>query len=510
MTSSLADLQAILRWHFASFVEKCFQEVSNSEFKSNWHIDYICQELEDMMSGKNLRLIINIPPRNLKSIICSVALPAFILGHDPKANIICVSYNDELAETLAGQCRAVMSSSWYRDLFSRAALSVDKTAVNDFQTTAGGGRYATSVGGTLTGRGADWIIIDDPIKPTDALSDVQRKKVNDWYGNTLYSRLNDKRTGKILLIMQRLHLDDLCGHILNRSPDIRHIKIPAIATEDEIWKIKTPLGGYKTIIRQKGEALHPEREDLEILQDIKLNSGEYHFCAQYQQMPISPQGNLVKKEWLKYYLEIANPMKELVISWDTASKCGDNNAYSACVIIGIDYNNKWQMLDCFRGRFAFPELLQKAIVSFEQTKSKYNLPVKLLIEDKSSGTQLIQSLHCRRDIDVVSIQPSKDKEVRFGAASVHIQNGNCSFPAVYGNNFEIFFDELLTFPQCAFKDLCDAFSQAILYLAEHTEAPHISHYAATGLSIRDGYYVGRNTSCPHPMRNPKLRRAYRR
>lgn len=177
MTSSLADLQAILRWHFASFVEKCFQEVSNSEFKSNWHIDYICQELEDMMSGKNLRLIINIPPRNLKSIICSVALPAFILGHDPKANIICVSYNDELAETLAGQCRAVMSSSWYRDLFSRAALSVDKTAVNDFQTTAGGGRYATSVGGTLTGRGADWIIIDDPIKPTDALSDVQRKKV---------------------------------------------------------------------------------------------------------------------------------------------------------------------------------------------------------------------------------------------------------------------------------------------------------------------------------------------
>lgn len=99
--SSLVDLQAILRCHFASFVEKCFQEVSNGEFKGNWHIDYICQELEDMMSGKNRRLIINIPPRNLKSIICSVALPAFILGHDPKANIICVSYNDELAETLA-------------------------------------------------------------------------------------------------------------------------------------------------------------------------------------------------------------------------------------------------------------------------------------------------------------------------------------------------------------------------------------------------------------------------
>lgn len=186
-----------------------------------------------MMSGKNRRLIINIPPRNLKSVICSVALPAFILGHDPKANIICVSYNDELAETLAGQCRMVMISSWYRDLFPQAVLSADKSAVNDFHTIASGGRYATSVGGTLTGRGADWIVIDDPIKPTDALSDVQRKKVNDWYGNTLYSRLNDKRTGKILLIMQRLHLDNLCGYIINRTPDVRHIKFRQLQ-----WKMK--------------------------------------------------------------------------------------------------------------------------------------------------------------------------------------------------------------------------------------------------------------------------------
>lgn len=213
---------------------------------------------------------------------------------------------------------------------------------------------------------------------------------------------------------------------------------------------------------------------------------------------------------MKYYAEIANPMKELIISWDTASKCGDNNAYSACVIIGIDYNNKWQMLDCFRGRFTFPELLQKVIVIYEQTRSKYSLPVKLLIEDKSSGTQLIQSLNCRPDIEVVAVRPNKDKEVRFGAASVHIQNGNCSFPATYGNNFEIFLEELLTFPQCTFKDLCDAFSQAILYLTEYTQTSHTSHYAATGLVIRDGYYVGSNTSRPHPMRNPKLGRAYRR
>ena len=510
MESSLFDLQAILRTHLASFVEKCFQEVSNGEFYANWHIDCICQELVEMMEGKNNRLVVNIPPRNLKSIICSVSLPAFILGHNPKANIICVSYNDELAETLAGQCRAVMNSSLYKDLFPKAKLSPDKNAVNDFQTVSGGGRYATSVGGTLTGRGADWIIIDDPIKPTDALSDTLRKKVNDWYGNTLYSRLNDKRTGKILLIMQRLHLDDLSGYILSRSPEIRHIKIPAIAMEDETWKIKTPSGEYKTVIRQKGEALHPAREDLRILQDIRLNCGEYNFSAQYQQMPISPLGNLVKKEWLKYYAEITNPMRELVISWDTASKCGNNNAYSACVIIGVDYNEKWQVVDCFRGRFTFPELLQKAVAVYDQTKGKYHLPIKVLVEDKSSGTQLIQSLNCRADIEVVAIQPNKDKEVRFGAASVHIHNGNCSFPAVYDNNFEIFFEELLTFPQCTFKDLCDAFSQAILFLAEHKTEPHISRYAASGLRIRDGYYVGRNTSTPHPMRNPKLGRAYRR
>ena len=154
--------------------------------------------------------------------------------------------------------------------------------------------------------------------------------------------------------------------------------------------------------------------------------------------------------------------------------------------------------------------MQKAVAVYDQTKGKYHLPIKVLVEDKSSGTQLIQSLNCRADIEVVAIQPNKDKEVRFGAASVHIHNGNCSFPAVYDNNFEIFFEELLTFPQCTFKDLCDAFSQAILFLAEHKTEPHISRYAASGLRIRDGYYVGRNTSTPHPMRNPKLGRAYRR
>lgn len=168
-------LHSLLRADFKSFVVKVFNEVSpNSIYLDNWHVDVICHELMNTIEGKQNRLIINIPPRYMKSIICSVAFPAFILGHNPKATIIAVSYSDELASNLALKCKQVMESNWYQDVFPGAKLSKNKKSTNDFETTKGGGRYATSVHGTLTGRGADYIIIDDPIKPMDAISDLMR------------------------------------------------------------------------------------------------------------------------------------------------------------------------------------------------------------------------------------------------------------------------------------------------------------------------------------------------
>ena len=206
---------ALLRHDFKMFVRKVFAEVSpQTKYLDNWHIDVICGELEKMLYGENTRLIINIPPRYMKSIICSVALPAYILGKFPKETVVCVSYADELAKKLAADCRRILETPWYKRAFPGTRLALNRRELMDFETTQGGGRYSTTVGGTLTGRGGNWLIIDDPIKPADANSDLLRNKVNEWYGNTLYSRLNDKNKGKILLIMQRTHEQDLTGYLL--------------------------------------------------------------------------------------------------------------------------------------------------------------------------------------------------------------------------------------------------------------------------------------------------------
>ena len=244
------------------------------------------------------RLIINLPPRSLKSLLASIAFPAWCLGHDPSAQILCVSYAQDLADKLARDCRSIMMSEWYRRLFP-TRLAAHRQAVQEFITTRQGYRLATSNGGVLTGRGADIILIDDPLKPEEALSDAQRQAANEWYDHTLYSRLNDKRNGAIVIIMQRLHEDDLVGHVLEQEPwDV--VRFPAIAEEDETHEIET-IWGPRTFTRRRGEALHPEREPLDTLDRIRRTIGEYNFAGQYQQSPAPLGGGLVKKEWFKCY-----------------------------------------------------------------------------------------------------------------------------------------------------------------------------------------------------------------
>lgn len=209
------ECQMFLRTDFVAFVHRAFYELyPETTYLHNWHIEVIAAALEECRMGTLARLIINVPPRSLKSHMTSISFVAWLLGHNPAAQIICASYAQDLADKLAGDCRSLMMAAWYQDLFPDTRLASRRSAVHDFMTTRKGARLATSVGGVLTGRGADFIIIDDPLKPDEALSDVQRRNVNDWYDHTLISRLNDKRTGCIILIMQRLHEDDLVGHVL--------------------------------------------------------------------------------------------------------------------------------------------------------------------------------------------------------------------------------------------------------------------------------------------------------
>ena len=471
-------IKSILRKDFKSFVIKCFNECSGmNEYNDNWHISVICNEINDMIDGKNRNLILNVPPRHMKSIICSVALPAFILGHNPKANVMCVSYSDELASKLANDCRNIMMSDWYQEIFPRTKLQQTRRSINDFTTTLGGGRFATSVGGTITGRGAEWIIIDDPLKPNDALSDVQREKVNDWFGTTVYSRLNDKATGRILVIMQRLHQNDLTGFLLE-SGQFKHVKLQAIATHDERWEIISHITGKTNIVERKcGDLLHPSRENEQVMNEIKNKLGSFAFSGQYQQEPVPVEGGLVKESWLHYYTyeeaETIDPLHyyKIIISWDTANKAGMNNAYSACCVVLMTIERekiKYYLLDVIRGKWEFVDLIPRVIEIY----NKYNdmnpgLPV-LVIEDAASGTQLINYLSKQKpnrgyEFNIIPIKPENDKVSRLLGTAAYIQNGTLKMPPtdkLFWNDFK---SELLNFPGGKYKDQVDALTQAISY-----------------------------------------------
>ncbi len=467
-------LKALFREDFKSFVNKVFNEVSpNDEYLDNWHIDVICHHLMRAADDNNdeNRLIINVPPRYMKSIICSVAYPAFILGHNPKVNIICVSYSDELAERFALDCKRVMETAWYKDLFPKAAIARDKKAVGDFTTTRGGGRYATSVNGTLTGRGGDYIIIDDPMKPIEALSDTLRDKTNQWYGHTLYSRLNNKNTGKIIVIMQRLHDEDFTGYLLNTDSRFKLIKIQGIAEQDEEWIIEDRTTGRQRIIRRKqGEALHPARENLAELQNTRKTNGEYNFAGQYQQNPVPREGAIIKSDWLQYYdpdalkkgLEDGSIKHHCVVqSWDTANKVEEHNDYSVCITILSDCQKKSYVLESYREKLEFPSLIRKVKEKYELVKNKYKCPIKLFIEDNGSGTQLIQTLKAEYRIPSQAIKPEYDKATRLQSVSHLIENGSCLFPNNEPHWWHNFHYELLRFPKGKHDDQCDALSQAL-------------------------------------------------
>jgi hypothetical protein len=187
-------LDVVLRRDLVGFVRKAFGTVSPGlSFIPNWHIEAICHELAKVVSGETNRLIITMPPRHLKSICASVALPAWVLGHDPTRRIISVSYAQDLAVKHGNDCRAVMSSDWYRRVFPGTEIDAAKNTETEIMTTKRGSRLATSVGGVLTGRGGNMIIIDDPLKPADAMSDTARERHIEWYSTTLISRLDNKR-----------------------------------------------------------------------------------------------------------------------------------------------------------------------------------------------------------------------------------------------------------------------------------------------------------------------------
>lgn len=461
MRVSLDDPKAVftllLRNDFGAFLHKAVPYIAGgADLLWNWHLDAIAYELDRIRSGESTRLIVNLPPRNLKSIAVSIAWVAWMLGQDPTLNFVCVSYSGELAGKLARDCRAIMQSVWYRELFPRTIISAKRSATHDFETTAGGGRLATSPTGTLTGRGGDIVIIDDPIKPDEVLSETTRKSVNEWFSSTLASRLNDKSKGSIIVVMQRLHEADLCGVQLEKG-GWSHLSLPAIATADDT----IPLTRGRFYFRKEGELLHPARENQAALDKSKADMGSILFSAQYQQNPVPATGNMAKADWLIHMDNIEAVTGGIIVqSWDTASKDGIHNDWSVCVTARV-VGHKVYLLDVFRKRMDFHDLRREAI-----RLARFYRPQTLLIEDAASGMQLYQALSREEPAGVprpLARRVDHDKVTRFGAATAMIEAQQLVLPKE-ASWLATFKSEILAFPNGRHDDQADALSQLLIWV----------------------------------------------
>jgi predicted phage terminase large subunit-like protein len=448
--SQQAVLRAVLSTDFRSFIQYVFGVLRPGiEFRPNWHIDAMAFKLSQIATGEIKRLIITVPPRNLKSICASVALPAWFLGHHPSERAVAISYSADLAKVHANDFRRVVNDPLYRAVFPD--MHVARDTDKEITTALRGKRYATSIDGTLTGLGGNLFIIDDPIKLGDAFSEVVRKRTIDWYRETLLTRLDDKKAARIVVLMQRVHQQDLVGYLLEHDSNFEVLNLPAIAPEPSLVRTGR-RGAYH---RFPGELLHPEHEPEEVLLNLKKSMGSMAFLAQYQQTPVSADGTFIKNKWLKSYSEIAfGPRDQIVMSWDIALSEAETGDYSAGVVL-LNRGETFYVLEVVRGRFPFPQLIDKIVDMCTRYRGA------LLIEDSPISKGLIQALK-NKNINVVTVTPDKDKRSRVITQSDRFEGGSI-FIRDRAEWRDIFIRELLDFPGGRHDDQVDALVQGLAY-----------------------------------------------
>jgi predicted phage terminase large subunit-like protein len=451
--------RALLATDFRAFIDYVFDLLRpGTPFKPNWHIDAMAHKVSQVASGDIKRLIITVPPRHLKSIIASVALPAWYLGHNPSERVICVSYSAELAKTHANDFRRVVTDPVYQAVFPRMVLA--RETDSEIHTTLRGRRYATSIGGTLTGRGGNLIIIDDPLKPSDAVSEVSRQRVIEWYGNTLSTRADDKQTARTVVVMQRIHVDDLVGHLLETEAGFEVLNLPAVAQSTTTYD----LGGGRTHIRENRDLLHPAHEPAEVLWAIKKSMGSMLFSAQYQQAPEPAGGKIIRRKMLRYYSAVEQrPTDRIILSWDIALSEKEAADYSACVVL-LNRGDLYYVLDVIRGKFPFNKLIDKII----EVKERYGKAASLVIEDGGISYGLIQALR-EKHVNVVDYKPKGDKAERLISQIDLFEGGSLLLPKD-ASWLEAFVAELLSFPG-RHDDQVDALSQGLAWHRAAWKAP---------------------------------------
>jgi predicted phage terminase large subunit-like protein len=442
------------------FSKQIFRARKGSNMLSNYHQKEICSALERVIIGKTNRLIINIPPRSGKTEIAVKSFIAWCMGLYPDCEFIHASYSKRLATANTYEVRAIMQSEVYREIFPWTALQDDSKAKDEFRTAQGGIVYSTGADGTITGYGASKmrpefggaVIVDDPHKAGEATSSIMRQNVIDWYQSTIASRLN-KPDGPIIIIMQRLHEDDLSGWLLGggSGEQWEHLVIPARKPD--------------------GSSFWPAQFPDEMLARLEASS-PYVFAGQYMQAPAPLGGGIFKDAWWQM-AEAAPPILWRTIYADTAQKTKEQNDFSVMQCWGRTVNGQAVLLDMVRGKWEAPELETMARAFWAKHKATDNQGTlrAFKVEDKVSGTGLIQKLK-REGIPMLGIQRDRDKVSRAFDTAPFVQSGNVlimrNLPGLAD-----FLSEAALFPNAAHDDMIDAAMSAISDILAAPAAPAI-------------------------------------
>ena len=444
------------------------------DFYDNWHIDAIADHLQAVVKGDIKRLIINIPPRHMKSISVAVALPAWTWTIQPEKKFLYASYAGSLSIRDSVKCRRLIDSRWYKEHFGgEFKLTTDQNQKQRFENDKTGQRIATSVDGALTGEGGDIIVIDDPHNVREAESSTVREGVLEWWDQAMQTRLNDPKTGAFIIIMQRVHETDLTGHILRTEyDDWDHLCLPARYEIGHPTPTRSRLG-FTDPRTKEGDLLWPERIDVKTLDSLEKSLGSYASAGQLQQRPMPKGGGILKAEWWVPWEKDDLPDIEYVLqSWDTAFSTKEKTSYSARTTWGVFRDRGMTcaiVLEMWYDRVTYPELRKLAQEAYQDWQ-----PDAVLIEKKASGQSLLQDLRMA-GVPVLEYLPDRDKEARAHASSALLEDGRIYFPfdKKWAKNL---IDICAAFPATDNDDIVDTCTQAWLRLRKGWFVTHSEDY----------------------------------
>lgn len=414
----------------------------------------MCHQLERLERGEIKRLLIILPPRHLKSFCTSVVFPVWLQGRKPSIKIISASYGASLAEDFSWQSRRLMEQDLTRAIFPGLEIDRKKASVADLRTTLGGQRLATSVGGPITGKGCDYLILDDLSKAEDVASEVRRDKDWEWLNGSALSRLNKRKEGRAVMVAQRFHEDDLPGRLIQTGL-WEVLELPAIEVRDR--EIAMPDNLIWT--RPKDHILLPEHLDLDELNLLRREIGHARFEAQYQQSPVPAGGTIIRPEWFGTIPPgvLTGDYEAVVQSWDTASVPGESNDYSVCTTWGL-LGNYIDLLDVHRQQYLQPDLLQAA----EKLRSDWR-PQLVVVETVGVGRGLHDHLYRQDRFGVRAYNPKTGKDHRMSIQSPKIEQGLVRLP-ISAPWKEGFIAEAAAFPNGKYDDQVDSMSQVLYAL----------------------------------------------